>query len=243
LGSSDVHVWTLALDLPAASLAEFASTLSSDERERAARFRFEYHRNRFTAGRGQMRAILGRCLQTSPDRVAFTYGPHGKPALTDASGADTLQFNLAHSADLALLAVTRTGPIGVDVEHVRVLADADHLVARFFSARESALFRSLPDDQKTAAFFNLWTRKEAWLKATGRGITQSLNAVEVAFLPGEPARFLSLPGGPEAAAGWRLDALAPAPGFAAALATRARAAAATCWHWPDAGGAELSGGR
>ena len=192
--------------------------LAPAERERAARFHFPRDRNRFIAGRGALRQILGRYLQTDPIKLQFTYGPHGKPALAQGAEESGLQFNLAHSGGLALLAVTRSGKIGVDLERVRALKDAEGLVTRFFCPREIAAFQGLPEDQKPAAFFNLWTRKEAWLKAIGEGIGHSLNRVEVSFLPGEPARLLTLPEGPHAAARWNLRDLAPAPGFAAALA-------------------------
>jgi 4'-phosphopantetheinyl transferase len=155
--------------------------------------------------------------------LEFCYGPQGKPALAGVWSASGWHFNLAHSLDLALLAVTRSGPVGVDVERIRPLRDVDQLVSRFFSPRESAAFQALPAEQKPDAFFRLWTRKEAWLKATGEGIAESLGRVEVSFLPGEPARLLSLPGGPAALSGWRLHDLDPGPGFIAALAVVAGA--------------------
>jgi 4'-phosphopantetheinyl transferase len=204
-------------------MAQAASLLAPGEAERAARFRFEGGRHRAIAGRGQLRAVLGRCLGADPAALEFSYGPHGKPALAGVWSGSGWHFNLAHSADLALLAVTRSGPVGVDVERLRPLADAGQLVSRFFSPREDAAFRPLPEDRKAAAFFRLWTRKEAWLKATGEGIAHSLDRVEVSFLPGEPARFLSLPEGPAALSRWRLHDLDCAPGFVAALAVVADA--------------------
>src|SRR5262249_48669543 len=120
--------------------------------------------------------------------------------------------------DLALIAITRLGAIGVDVEQIRPVADAGELVERFFSPRENILFTALPDNQKNAAFFNLWTRKEAWLKATGEGIAHSLNRVEVTFLPGEPAQLLALPEKPGLISDWTLRALTPASGFVSAVA-------------------------
>jgi 4'-phosphopantetheinyl transferase len=213
-GASDVQVWATRLDLPSEALPRFAAILSNQERERAARFRFETHRGRFIAARAVLRSILSTHLDCAPEDLQFEYGPNGKPTLTESG----LFFNLAHSEDLALIAVTRLGPIGVDVEKIRPMADADALVARFFSPRETALFQTLPAAQKNGAFFNLWTRKEAWLKATGEGIAHSLNRVEVTFLPSEPANLVALPesSGPREA--WILRELLPARDFVGAVA-------------------------
>ena len=258
---SATHIWAIPLDLNPAAVEEFHATLAPAERERAARFHFSRDRDRFVVGRGALRHILGRCLQTAPTKLRFTYGPHGKPSLEHGAEESGLQFNLAHSDGLALLAVTRAAQIGVDLERVRPLKDADGLVTRFFFPREITTFQSLPEDQKPAAFFNLWTRKEAWLKAIGEGIGYSLNLVEVSFLPGEPARLLALPeaphanssGGtssigtlstaslnlpelpdaPQAATHWNLHDLTPAPGFAAALAIPRADTRLQCWRWPN----------
>jgi 4'-phosphopantetheinyl transferase len=215
---TDVHVCAAHLDLPLETLARFASILSEEEQERAARFRFETHHNRFVAGRAVLRSILAAHLDCAPDELDFNYGPNGKPALSGRLAQSGIFFNLAHSEDLALIAVTRVGPIGVDVERIRPMSEADDLVERFFSARENTLFQTLPEDQKCAAFFNLWTRKEAWLKATGEGIGDSLNRVEVTFLPGESPQFLALPQESGVFNNWALRDLAPANGFVGAVA-------------------------
>ncbi len=214
-----VHVWAGPLDLPSETREALASTLSGAELQRAARFHFEIHRNRFIAGRGLLRRILARYLATEPSGLCITYGKNGKPSLADAPG---LHFNLAHAEDLALLAVTRLGPVGVDLEHVRRLEDASQLVARFFSPGESAAYSRLEPQLQPAAFFNLWTRKEALLKATGEGIGELLNRVEVSLVPGEPARLVSAPPQFGSERTWHLfELLSPAAGFAAALAAPA----------------------
>jgi 4'-phosphopantetheinyl transferase len=218
LGATDVHVWAANLDLPIETLAHFACTLSEQEQQRAARFHFDKHHNRFIAGRGILRALLASYLDRTPDEVQFVYGSNGKPALAGQFALSGLHFNLAHSENLALIAVTRLGAVGVDVEEIRPISDADELVERFFSLRENAQFRQLSPDQKDLAFFNLWTRKEAWLKATGEGIGHSLNRVEVTFLPGEPASLLALPAGVLSRDEWFLRELLPAGGFVGAIA-------------------------
>jgi 4'-phosphopantetheinyl transferase len=218
LAANDVHLWAARLDLPSEALVHFTGLLSEDEHARASRFRFERDRNRFVVARGVLRSILATQLDSAPDELQFEYGPNGKPALTGCLAQGGLFFNLAHSEDLVLIAVTRLGPIGVDVESVRPMADADELVARFFSVRENARFETLPANQKDAAFFNLWTRKEAWLKATGEGIGHLLNRVEVTFLPGEPAQLLALPEKPGLSRDWILRELTPANAFVGAVA-------------------------
>jgi 4'-phosphopantetheinyl transferase len=217
LGATDVHVWAASLEPPTEFISRFVAILSPDEKERASRFRFDKHRNRFVAGRAILRSLLGRYLNCPPAQLQFIYGFHGKPALA-GQFAETLHFNLAHSENMALVAVTHIGAVGVDVEQVRPMADADELVERFFSAREIALFQQVPEDQKSIAFLNLWTRKEAWLKANGQGIAHSLNRVEVTFLPGESAELLALPEDSGSNSNWVLRELNPAPGFIGALA-------------------------
>ncbi len=232
--AAEIHVWAVPLRFASEDLGPLAATLSAPERERAERFHFARHRNRFIAGRGALRAIVAQYLQTEPNALEFVYGLQGKPALAQPFAGSGLQFNLAHSDELALLAVTRAGPIGVDVERVRPLKDAEDLVERFFSKRENDLFRTLAPDQKPAAFFNLWTRKEAWLKATGEGIAYSLKRVEVSFLPGEPAKLLALPEAGTVGAPWSLRELSPHRAFAAALAVAAPELRLRCWRWEPA---------
>src|SRR5262249_30459782 len=152
--------------------------------------------------------------------LELVYANHGKPSLTAKFADAGIHFNLAHSDDLALFAFTRAGEVGVDVEWIRPLKDMEELVARFFSARESELFRELAASERPAAFFNLWTRKEAMLKATGEGIAGSLSAIEVTLLPGEPARVMRIAGDAQAAAQWSLSELSPVEGFVGAVAVR-----------------------
>jgi 4'-phosphopantetheinyl transferase len=221
LGENAAHVWAAPLDVTAEVLANLTETLSPDEKERAAKFKFERHRNRFCVGRGWLREILGRYLQSKPGELRFNYSSNSKPALSAVFASAGIHFNLAHSEDLALLAVTRAGPVGVDVECVREIKNVGELVARFFSQRESELFQKLSAGEKRIAFFNLWTRKEALLKATGEGITGGLNRVEVSFLPGKPTRLLAISGDETKAARWTLKELTPANGFVGALAIHA----------------------
>ncbi|EEF57035.1 4'-phosphopantetheinyl transferase family protein [Pedosphaera parvula] len=228
LGLREVHVWGTILNSGPDRLGRYASILSEDEKKRAARFRFERDQNRFTVARGFLRTVLGRYLKMDPAEITFSYSDRGKPAL-NAPSSNPLHFNLSHSHDLALLAVTEICPVGVDVEQIRTLRDADAIADRFFSERESSALRALPPEQKPIGFFNLWTRKEAWLKATGEGISDSLDKVEVSLHPHEPAKFLGLFGKAETAAGWTLVDLAPGTGYKGALALEANDINLKCW--------------
>ena len=239
LAAGEVHIWTAPLDVTLVTLAELRSLLRPAERDRANRFRFEHHRHRFIAGRGVLRKILGSYLEMEPNALRFDYGPHGKPTLASAPGRRDLHFNLAHSEGLLLLGVTETGPVGVDVERVRLIPDLEELVVRFFCTAEIEAFRKLPVQLQTVAFFNLWTRKEAWLKATGEGIAHLLNQVEVSFLPGEPARFVRLPVEPGGTDPWSLVALTPAPDFAAACAVPGPEPRVSYCEWDRAGHVRL----
>lgn len=233
LQAGGVHVFAAPLDISSEDLSKLALSLSPDEVERAARFKFERHRNRYQAGRGWLRNVLARFLATDPAALRFSYSAHGKPVLATASN-EGIHFNLAHSDDLALLAVTRVGTIGVDVERIRIVKEVDELVARFFSPRESADFQKLSASQKPSAFFNLWTRKEAMLKATGEGITGGLNRVEVSFLDGEPARVLAIGGDAAKASEWKLCNLLPAEGFVGAVAAQAANMIVNTWKLTQA---------
>jgi 4'-phosphopantetheinyl transferase len=197
VAGGEVHVWKLPLDIDKSTFAKVAGLLAPDERRRADRFQFEVHRDRFIAVRGMLRLILGRYCDVQPAELRFDYAPNGKPTLRSGAGTcssdDALHFNLAHSDGVGVLAITRVGPVGVDVEHVRDFPELSEFVRGFFSAREAAEFSALRCEGQLAAFFTLWTRKEALLKAIGEGIGQSLDRVEVTFLPGVPARVLSLP--------------------------------------------------
>ena len=218
LRDDEVQVWRFSLDPGEADLGRLDRTLDGNERERARRFRTEALRRRFVAGRGGLRAILGFTLRIDPAEVAFVYGDHGKPALAGAGGPGRIEFNLAHSSALALCAVSRGRSVGVDVEGLRPLDDAERIIRRFFSEREQADFLALPAHERLAAFFRGWTRKEAFLKAKGTGLATQLDAFDVTLRPGDQAAVLRVGDDPAEAARWALIDLDAGPGFAAALA-------------------------
>jgi 4'-phosphopantetheinyl transferase len=219
LGPDEVHVWSVDLDrLPEAVLGQ---PLSANERERGRRFRFERDRRRFVTARGLLRRLLGRYLGLEPSRLRFGYGPRGKPFL---AGEDELRFNVSHSGGLALLAFAWDRELGVDVEEEREVEEAEAIARRYFSSWEERELRLLTEVERQAAFFRCWTRKEAFIKATGDGLSRPLDAFDVTLAPGEPARLLRVEGEPEAAFRFWLEDVSPAPGFAGALAVEGREA-------------------
>jgi 4'-phosphopantetheinyl transferase len=210
-----VHVWPVSIQAPVAVVDQFRSLLSADETARASRFRFEHLQHSFILARGALRVLLGRYLNTAPADLAFAYGSKGKPALAESAA---LQFNASHSGNLALFAFTMDCALGVDVEAVRPMPDMEDVARRFFCPEETAELMALPDGHRDQGFFQCWTRKEAYIKATGEGLSAPLDAFRVALRPGEAARMIHLERDPIAAQAWSLHDLKPAPGYAAALA-------------------------
>jgi len=227
-----LHLWRASLDRPADRLEEMWQSLSADERRRAGNLRLERDTWRYVAGRGILRSILGRYLAEDPGLIAFQYGQQGKPALAEGFGDAGLEFSLSHSGALALFALVHQRAVGVDLEQVRHLPDEDAMAARFFSAEEYAAYRKLPPDQQTLAFFQCWTRKEAYLKALGDGLTRDLSSFDVSLAPGEPARLLRVVAWDPAEAGrWSLISLVPAAGFVAAVAVQGPTPEPTFWDY------------
>ena len=213
LGEQDIHVWAARLDQLPERIFAFKETLAPDELDRAARFHFERDRNRFIAGRGILREILGWRLEIRPSQLHFDYSQRGKPMLKDSSERPPLHFNLGHSGDLILIAVTRRCSVGIDIEWVRPIPKLENIALRYFSTREVADLTAMPKDQQLRTFYRLWTRKEASLKATGEGLFGSTRENE-------------------ATASWTLVELTPAPDFVAAVAAPAAGLTVSCWQWP-----------
>lgn len=230
---NEVHVWRAALNRPGGQERGLGQTLSDDEHERAAGFRFQRDRERFIAARGMLRVILGSYLKMEPRTLQFCYGPHGKPALASQCGVDALCFNSSHSHELFLCAVTRGRDIGVDLEHVRGGMNVEEISERFFSPPEIATLRSVPPERKQKAFFACWTRKEAYIKAKGDGLALPLDSFSVSCSPGEPEARLSVQGHPEETSRWSLWELNPDPSYVAALAVEGRNQRVRCWELRD----------
>ncbi|MBA3256820.1 MAG: 4'-phosphopantetheinyl transferase superfamily protein [Pyrinomonadaceae bacterium] len=233
LRSDEVHVWRATLDLQYSRVQSLQQTLAADERRRAERFYFQTDREHFIVGRGLLRAIIGRYLEIEPSRLRFCYSPHGKPSLAGEFNADALCFNLSHADGLALYAVTRGRQLGIDIERVRADLADEQVAEQFFSPREVAVLRALSGDMQQLAFFNCWTRKEAYIKARGEGLSLPLDQFDVSLAPGGPAALLSTAGNPQEAFRWSLRELTPGSGYVAALAAEGDNWELRCWQWRD----------
>lgn len=177
-----------------------------------------------------LRTVLGRYIGKDPSSIRFRYGSHGKPDLDEPHRTD-LRFNLSHSGGRAIVGLTRSGRIGVDIEWIdRSTSDLDRIARRFFSANEYATIRATPDSQKRDAFFTIWTLKEALLKARGDGLSTPLNQFEVAFGPGETARLVRTDWDPGDATRWSLSHITPDEGYIAAIAVEGRCGAITSFR-------------
>ena len=218
LWPNEVHVWRARLDAPLSKSLELS--LSPDDRERAARFKFEGDRHRFMMARACLRIILGRYLKTSAAGLQFELGPFGKPSLASVEDALDLRFNLSHSHQLALIAITRGREIGVDVEFMRADFASDEVAEHFFSPAEVKQLVRTPAANKTRAFFNCWTRKEAYIKARGEGLSHPLDQFDVSFALDEPAGLLGSRLDPAEVSRWAFEDLSPHPAYAAALTVK-----------------------
>jgi 4'-phosphopantetheinyl transferase len=219
--SSDVAVMQLLGDTAAVEAA--AALLSDAEVLRADRFVFERDRRRFIMTRAQLRRLLGARLGVQPETVEFTYGANAKPALAPrfADWGGRLRFNVSHCDEVAVFAFAFGHEVGIDVEAIREVSDADAIATRFFSPREVAAYRALHERDKPLGFVNCWTRKEAFVKAVGDGLSMPLQDFDVTLAPGEPAMISRVghKSGAGADLGWSLASFSPAPGYVAAVVT------------------------
>ena len=200
------------------AMRDYAAALSQDEAERAARFRFERDRSRYLVGRGILRVLLASLLDTTPESLRFDYSPHGKPRLIQPENQSRLDFNLAHSKDCAVFAFAWNRTLGVDIEAIKPDTPCDELAQNYFSESERAAYFALPEAERRAAFFRLWTRKEAYVKARGEGLTLSLRDFDVS-LDAEGARLLATRPNADEANQWRVTNLPLGENFAGALVT------------------------
>ncbi len=224
---SGVQVWTAHLDsLSAGELEELSGVLDPVEQARATRFHFEHDRRHYLASRGLLRGLLAAALDKPASTLLFEYGAHGKPALTAlCSGDRILHFNLSHSAGWAMFALAWDRELGVDLESAsrlqREAAGLSGLAGRILSRGELSVWQALPDAAREAAFLRAWTRKEAYVKATGKGFFDEVNRIEVALDAAAPKSSLTLRSSPrpdEIMRHWVLHDLSDPAGFAAALA-------------------------
>lgn len=230
LPQDEVHVWQTTLDVAASDLVQLQQFLSPEERARADRFHFELDRRRSVIGRACLRLLLGLVLDAPAKELRFEYDEFGKPGLVPGPGRQ-LQFNLSHSGELILIAIAEGRAVGVDVEKIRTDLDPDSIATQFFSASERQILASLPASARYGAFFACWTRKEAYLKAQGVGLSLPLDQFDVSFLPDEAPQLVATRPDPAEAANWRLLALDLPAEYRGALAVAGSDWKLRCWNW------------
>ena len=218
LADDEVHVWYFSLDFPADALESLIELLDTEERERAARFKFAAPRNQFVASHAFLRTMLGRYLGTDPREISFRTSSHGKPELTGGE----LGFNLSHTEGTAIVAVARGLAVGVDVERVRANLEPLELAGRFFSPQEAAWLRAQPEAQRLPAFFACWTAKEAYIKARGGGLSIPLAEFSVIPHSGQSELKLEIHGKPEDSKRWSIWQLDLGADLRSALAVEGR---------------------
>jgi 4'-phosphopantetheinyl transferase len=203
---SRIHVWKFSLAITSELQEIFLKSFSEDEYVKADRFRYERDRNRFIAARGYMRQILGLYTNHAAGDLVFDYNPQGKPSLRGL----TLEFNLSHSGDLGLLAIANDRIVGIDLEEIHPVSDLEKLAARFFTPGEHQRIMKTKGEERVQTFFRTWTCKEAYLKATGVGISK-LKSLEIAIQPQQPASFIN----PQT---WDVQEIVPETNFVGAIA-------------------------
>jgi 4'-phosphopantetheinyl transferase len=230
LEMQDFHVWRVSLHDSLEKAQKLYPLLAEDEVIRASRFHFSRDRNTFIVARGLLRTLIGAYTQLAPQNIKFQYSAQGKPFLDPNQTNTTLNFNLSHSHELALLAFTRNDAIGIDIEYMRPEVAHEQIAERYFSLQEISDLRALPRDLQSAAFFDCWTRKEAFIKATGEGLTRPLDQFSMSLTPGEPARLLHLEGESQEQSTWHIQHLDVEINYRAAVAIKRPIRHMYCWE-------------
>ena len=222
ISSNEVHIWRLLLHEHSSHIESIKRNLSTDELARAGKFHFEKDQNRFVMARGILRMILAGYLGMKPHELRFEYTSNGKPILAAKPGYDTLSFNLSHSGTFALYAVTHHGNIGVDIEYVRDDVVVGQIAQRFFSPGEISSLEKIHKNKLTEVFYQYWTRKEAFLKATGEGVSFPMEQCDVSLINGRVLSPITLLGDHRENSCWFGQDLFPGQCYAAAIAVEGR---------------------
>src|SRR5258708_850386 len=231
LTENEVHVWRASLEAPLNTLYYLQHVHSPEEVERARQFYFEKDRRYWTVAHGVLRMLLAHYLDIDPREIRFVTDNYGKPSIVYPSLGTRLYFNLSHSDGLAVYAFTYDRHVGVDVEHMRANINCEELAKYHFSPYECAVLQRLPAVVREEAFFLCWSRKEAYIKARGKGLSIPLDQFDVSLTPGEPAALIASREDPQATTCWSLHALAPGTGYAGALVVEGTSCRLSCWQW------------
>ena len=229
LSDEEVHIWRADLEVDECFQSSFLKLLSPDEKNRARKFRFAKDSRNFIAARGILRLLIGKYLEINPAEISFQYSKFGKPGIVNNN---SLQFNISHSQNIALFAFTKRFNIGIDVEFVNPDIEVKDIAANFFSKNEILNLLALAEEQQTLGFFNCWTRKEAFIKAVGEGLSFPLDKFEVSLEPDKPAKLLATDWEPEAVSKWSIYSMSPAANFVGSLAIEGFVDQVKFWNWP-----------
>ncbi len=217
---NEIHLWRANLNLPSRIIKTLANCLSEDEKKRAERFHFEQHRDRFIAGRGILRCLVANYLKISSENIIFEYSDRGKPKIAPALNQNNLQFNVSHSQDLAIYGFKYHKNIGVDLEYIKDNIDYKQLAKRFFTPQELQLINSYPIKKQKIIFFQLWTAKEAYLKATGDGLAGSLDQIEFTLDNHYQLHLVDIKPDITQVSHWLIDNFIPQDNFIATIAIK-----------------------
>lgn len=231
LAPNEVHIWYADLNLPEPNWKHLEQTLSEDEQIRAGKYAFPHLRRRFVVARGILRTLLGAYLETPPQALQLSYGAFGKPVLEGDSHTSTCHFNLSHTEEVALFAFSFDTEVGIDVELMEEGVDILHLARQYFSTREYSDLLALPIPQRLAGFYTCWTRKEAYLKALGTGLSTDLASFDVEVSPLKSAQLLQVEDARCEAQKWRLYDIPSQRGYCTSLATREGDWNLKCFSW------------
>ena len=231
LSPNEVHIWKVELTPPELQLPVLQNLLSPDEHERAQRIRFHQQQQAFITSRGILRFLISRYLQTGAQSLEFSQGPHGKPFLLRPCPNPSLFFNISHSHQLALYAFSLNREVGIDLEYKHRKIDYPPLVTRICSDQEKAVMSSLEPTEQKNTLLACWTRKEAYLKATGKGITVSLHSITVSLPPSSPISLLRVDGDEQETTRWTMHEIQANLDYTAALVAAGNDWQPTYWNW------------
>lgn len=237
LKDNEVHVWKVNQQQQLNALWKH---LSHDERAKAERFHFQKDRNEFVLARGVLRQLISYYIKVPAHRLSFQYTAYAKPYLSEEFCSSRLKFNVSHSHGIILLAFTIGRELGIDVEQMRADFATEEIARNFFSTHEVSTLQSLPETLRVEAFYNAWTRKEAFIKAIGEGLSIPLNKFDVTLAPGESARLLATRIEGEFTAKWSMKSLECDRGFKAAIAVEGIDWQLKCFQWDSVEQAKLN---
>ena len=223
-----VHIWYANLNIEESLELYFYNILSSDEKQKANRFRFPKDRTHYIAGRGILRELLGKILSKNPNIIQFMYSKYDKPFLKDNSD---LQFNISHSNGIGLFGFVKEYLIGVDIEYAKRPIEVEQIASRFFSKNEAKRLLDLPGNQQLEGFYNCWTRKEAIIKAIGQGLSFPLDQFEVSLKLNEEAKLLATYWDRNEVENWQMKSFSPIHDYKGALAVRGKINTIKYWKW------------